>query len=143
MASWFEQYVAPLWPALAGGGGVWAWLTARAAAKAKQPADLVTATAAFHKALAGQAEAFTNTLLEINARLVTEVEGLRERVVGLENDNVVCRRENADLVERQHFLVTWLRQQGLTVPEDALPRIITEIDRGTVTIHDVGQPLES
>lgn len=144
MATWVSEFVVPIGTLLlgAGGAGFWAWMKARSGARAtvevaevKQASDLLPAIESFQTALNKTAEGMLSGLR-------AELAAVKTRVQELEDENVHCRAENASLRASQHILIEYLRGQGLTVPESALPNIITHFEHGTATIHDVAEPLK-
>lgn len=149
MASWYERVAEGGLAAALGAGGIWAWLTARAKAKAdsaaaysKQPADLLTATAGFHAALSAQAEAFTKTLLEVNAKLAAQVEELISRVHDLEEENQQCRGENRQMAQRVESLEAYLRRRGVDVPASGMAGTLTVFEGDEITVYKAGEQQE-
>lgn len=114
-------------------GKVFDMITAGRSAKAKEPADLVQAVAVMQKAVADQAEAFTQALLQNNGELRSEVDRLARRVETLEAENVQCRGENAQLHQMIESFEEHLRRAGIDMPPRRTARAFTVMEGGKVT----------
>ncbi len=122
-----------------GSGGLWAFLAARA----KAPADLTTAQAAFQTALSHQAEGFIAALQADRNALTTEVAQLRHRVEELENENLQCRGETAQMRQHIESLQEHLRRHGIDIPRGARPRGLTVLEDGKATVITLDTPTKS
>lgn len=120
----------------AGGGGLWAYL----ATKAKAPADLTSAQAAFQTALSQQAATFIAALQADRAALVGEVAALRDRVDELENENLQCRGETAQMRQHIESLQEHLRRHGINIPKGPRPRGLTVLEDGKATVFTLDTP---
>lgn len=122
-----------------GGGGVAAlfqWLSARS----KAPADLTTAQAAFQTALSQQAEGFIAALQADREGLVKEVNDLRSRVAELENENLQCRGETAQMRQHVESLQEHLRRRGIDIPKGPRPQGLTVLENGKATVITLDAP---
>ena len=119
-----------------GSGGLWAFLSARA----KAPADLTTAQAAFQTALSQQAAGFITALQADRAALVAEVAALRSRVDELENENHQCRGETAQMRQHIESLQEHLRRHGIDIPKASRPRGLTVLEDGKATVFTLDTP---
>ena len=122
-----------------GSGGLWAFLAARA----KAPADLTTAQAAFQTALSQQAQGFITALQADRAALAGEVAALRHRVEELENENLQCRGETAQMRQHIESLQEHLRRRGIDIPKGAPPRGLTVLEDGKTTVITLDTPTKT
>lgn len=135
--SWTGGLVA----ALLGAGGLWGLLKALAlarthtvVAKIREPADLLTAMAAFQGAVTKTAEGMMSDLRD-------EVKDLREQgardraeIEELKAENVECRRENGELQARVSGLEAAWQRSHVTAPGVGEPGSFTVIDGDRVTV---------
>lgn len=126
-----------------GGGGVWAYLSARE----KAPADIASAQAAFQAALSAQADAFIKSLQADRAALITdrqalhaEIADLHRRVQELEAENLQCRGETAQMRQHIESLQEHLRRRGIDIPKGAPPRSMTVLEEGKTTVITLDAP---
>lgn len=119
-----------------GSGGLWAFLSART----KAPADLTTAQAAFQTALSQQAAGFIAALQADRADLLARVASLSHRVEELENENLQCRGETAQMRQHIESLQEHLRRHGINIPKATRPRGLTVLEDGKATVFTLDTP---
>ena len=127
-----DTLVAPVITGLLGAGGMggmWAWLNERAKTKAGTPAAMTGAAAAFQKYLNESFEHYVDGLK-------SDIEVLKREIIALKAENLVCKNDGDQLKQIVESLESFLRREGIDVPQRKLDRTFTVIDKdGTTTMR--------
>lgn len=121
-----------------GGSGIWALLAERVKTKAKQPADLQTSLATFSASLNKDARDIIDTLRAERATLLARIDQQDDRIEQLEHENLQCRGENAQMVQRFESLGSYLRRHGIDVPATGLTGSFITLDGDASTVLSAG-----
>lgn len=125
---------------LGGGTGMWAWLSARSAAQAKQPSEKITAEAGYLDAVNRIGEGYAKATDHLMNHMQGELNGLRSEVRRLSLAEQACRNETAQQAQRIISLENVLRRQGIAIP---IPRPVAEtfalLEEGRTTLYQDGE----
>lgn len=102
--------------ALASGGGVGAlatWLSARS----KQPAEYLTAQAAFQQALNETATAFQAAQARLIDHQNAELRDMREGFAAVSRKTEECEGRERQQAQRWNSLLAHLRREGIDIPD--------------------------